>query len=578
MLNNFASTQQGGSGTVTTTTILDGTIANADVASDAAIDVSKINFGNTLEIETSSGDQIFEMDNNASNSTNFQIQNGAGNARTDFYLDGSAILTLKNQMVGIGDTSPSYALDVNTTGRFTTDLIVGGNLTVGDGGAEDQKIVFDGNAQDFYVGLDDTTDDLVIGLGSAVGTTAAISINEDRDVTISDGAIDFDIASHDTSNGLKLGGTLVTSTAAEINLLDGKSSVGDASGPGSATDNAIARFDGTGGKTLQNSSTTIDDNGDIVVGGTTPTITIGDGGAEDSMLAFDGNAVDFHVSLDDTADDLVIGTGTTAGTATAISIDGGGTLATTFYGDVTMGGTTPTLTIGDAGAEDASIVFDGNAKDFYVALDDTADKLVIGEGSTVGTNSILTITDDTVTIGDGATADTYLNFDGNAADFRIGIDDGTDTLEIGAGVAHGTTAAITIDANADMTLGGSIACADEVISRPRFTDYAETLNALGDTGGGTDAIDLTAGNVVSATVSTGTQTFTFTNPPATGKAGSFTLFLTNGGSQTVNWPASVDWAGGSAPSLTSSGVDVLTFTTLDAGTIWYGFAAGLDMG
>ena len=92
MLNNFASTQQGGTGTVTTTTILDGTIANADVASDAAIDSSKINFANTVEIESSSGDQIFEMDNNASNSANFQIQNGAGNARTDFALDGSAII------------------------------------------------------------------------------------------------------------------------------------------------------------------------------------------------------------------------------------------------------------------------------------------------------------------------------------------------------------------------------------------------------------------------------------------------------------------------------------------------------
>ena len=161
-LSNFAVTQSGGKDTVTTTTILDGTIANADVASDAAIAVSKIDFGNTLEIETSSGDQIFEMDNNASNSSNFQINNGAGNARTDFYLDGSAILTLKNQMVGIGDTSPSYALDVNSTGRFTSDLIVGGNLTVGDGGAEDQKVVFNGNAQDFYVGLDDGTDDLIM--------------------------------------------------------------------------------------------------------------------------------------------------------------------------------------------------------------------------------------------------------------------------------------------------------------------------------------------------------------------------------------------------------------------------------
>ena len=97
-------------------------------------------------------------------------------------------------------------------------------LTIGNATAEDALIVFDGNAQDFYIGLDDSADDLVIGLGSAAGTTPAISINEDRDVTISDGAIDFDVASHDTSNGLKLGGTLVTATAAELNIMDGVTS------------------------------------------------------------------------------------------------------------------------------------------------------------------------------------------------------------------------------------------------------------------------------------------------------------------------------------------------------------------
>jgi len=451
MLNNFAATQAGGTGTVTTTTILDSTIANADVASDAAIDASKINFGNTLEIEGASGDLALEIDNNVTNSANLKIKCDAGSARADFALDGSNIITMKSQMVGINDTSPSYALDVNNTGRFTSDLIVGGNLTVGDGGAEDQKVVFNGNAQDFYVGLDDTTDDLVIGLGSAVGTTAAISINEDQDVTISDGAIDFDIASHDATNGLKLGGTLVTSSAAELNMLDGKSigaatGIGDTYGPGSAVNNAIARFDGTGGKTIQNSNVTISDD--------PPVVKVGDGVAEDIMVTFDGNA----------------------------------------------------------------------------------------------------------------------------ADFRIGLDDGNDTLEIGAGTAHGTTTAISIDSAADMTIGGYIACADEQIRRPEFIDYAEAINAIGATGGGTQDIDLQLGNVVSATVDTNANTFTISDPSATGKACSFTLFLTNGGSQDVNWPGTVDWAGGSAPSLTSSGVDVLTFTTLDAGTIWYGFAAGLDMG
>jgi len=109
-------------------------------------------------------------------------------------------------------------------------------------------------------------------------------------------------------------------------------------------------------------------------------------------------------------------------------------------------------------------------------------------------------------------------------------------------------------------------------------DYGETVNIIGGTGGGTQDIDLTLGNVVTATVDTSANTFTFSNPPASGIAGSFTLILTNGQSQgAVTWPASVDWAGGTAPDLTASGVDILTFTTVDGGTIWYGFAAGLDM-
>ena len=137
----------------------------------------------------------------------------------------------------------------------------------------------------------------------------------------------------------------------------------------------------------------------------------------------------------------------------------------------------------------------------------------------------------------------------------------------------------TVETSKSVTADGSgvVNHADYQVVRPYFKDYAETVNAIGDTGGGSDAIDVSAGNVVTATVSSAEQTFTFTNPSATGRACSFTLILTNGGSQTVNWPSSVDWAGGDAPSLTSSGVDILTFTTVDAGTIWYGFAAGTDM-
>jgi len=60
----------------------------------------------------------------------------------------------------------------------------GAGFTIGSGAAEDTKIVFDGNAQDFYIGLDDSADDLLIGLGSTVGTTPAISIDENVNVEL----------------------------------------------------------------------------------------------------------------------------------------------------------------------------------------------------------------------------------------------------------------------------------------------------------------------------------------------------------------------------------------------------------
>ena len=128
-----------------------------------------------------------------------------------------------------------------------------------------------------------------------------------------------------------------------------------------------------------------------------------------------------------------------------------------------------------------------------------------------------------------------------------------------------------------VSFSASVQFNDAMVVRPYFKDYGEVVNAIGATGGGTQDIDLTLGNVVSATVDTSANTFTFSNPSATGRCCSFTLILTNGGSQTVNWPASVDWAGGTAPTLTTSGVDILEFFTVDAGTNWYGFAAGLDM-
>ena len=80
------------------------------------------------------------------------------------------------------DSTNNNIKEIPAADRLVADnLLLSGTtptLTIGDAGAEDTKIVFDGAAQDFYIGLDDSADDLVIGLGSAVGTTPAISIDE----------------------------------------------------------------------------------------------------------------------------------------------------------------------------------------------------------------------------------------------------------------------------------------------------------------------------------------------------------------------------------------------------------------
>ena len=111
---------------------------------------------------------------------------------------------------------------------------------------------------------------------------------------------------------------------------------------------------------------------------------------------------------------------------------------------------------------------------------------------------------------------------------------------------------------------------DKIISRVNLLDIGIVTNAIGAIGGGAQAIDLSLGNSVSATVDTGTTTFTFTNPTAADECNIWSLILTNGGSQTVNYPSSVDWEGGTVPSLTASGVDILVFLTIDAGTTWHG--------
>ena len=89
-------------------------------------------------------------------------------------------------------------------------------------------------------------------------------------------------------------------------------------------------------------------------------------------------------------------------------------------------------------------------------------------------------------------------------------------------------------------------------------------------------INLQLGNVFEHDL-TENVTYTFSNPGANNTATVFILkIIQDSSARTITWPGSVDWAGGTAPTLTATnnGVDVFVFFTRDGGTTYYGFTAG----
>ena len=101
-----------------------------------------------------------------------------------------------------------------------------------------------------------------------------------------------------------------------------------------------------------------------------------------------------------------------------------------------------------------------------------------------------------------------------------------------------------------------------------ITEAIQSIKYVQPVGMTDDSIDVSLGSVFTKTISANT-TFTITGVPQD-KSMTFNLVLTNGGAYTIAWPTSVKWTAGTPPALTGSGIDVLTFLTVNGGTTWYG--------
>lgn len=211
-----------------------------------------------------------------------------------------------------------------------------------------------------------------------------------------------------------------------------------------------------------------------------------------------------------------------------------------------------------------------------------ATDLVIDSGQVLTTNTI-----NETTAASGVTIDSVLLKDDgvNATNLEITnikANDGTSAGSIADStgvVTFASTVLTTTDINGGTVDGTNIGASTpgtgvftSLETEGAFTEDAEAITSSS----GTATIDLSTATNFTHILSENV-TYTFSNPAASGKSSSFTLKVTQDSSdRTITWPASVYWAGGTAPTIStgSAAVDYFVFITTDGGTSYYGFTAG----
>jgi len=205
---------------------------------------------------------------------------------------------------------------------------------------------------------------------------------------------------------------------------------------------------------------------------------------------------------------------------------------------------------GSPGAATTIIVADGNKR---IAIQNAS-----GQATTINTVSGAAAP---VQIANGATKTIHVR----GTEFTIIADDATQT---GAMLADGSTPA-----------SGDHDWLDFQLQRPLLIDYSEGY-VLTSPAASVD-FDLELGNVFDITMDQATV-FTFSNPPASGRVGSFTAIFRQDvtGGRTITLPGSVNWEQLTPPTFSNSGdqIDVVSFLTVDGGTTWFAFLGGLNFG
>jgi hypothetical protein len=303
--------------------------------------------------------------------------------------------------------------------------------------------------------------DVMVG-GTLVPGILDLGVTATGVVTIKDGAYDFDVASHDGTNGLKLGGAIVTSTAAELNKLDGATAdvtAAKLSTLSALSNDEIGYLDGaTKGESSANKVVVLDAQGDFEM-------------QDNDKIKF-GNGADASIYWD--GDSLEIGT---ESSATPINIGHGTSEVTigdnlTVAGNLTVQGTTTTVDSTTINVS-SSFTFEGTADDHETTLHAGGD----GVGGTPTTDLTIYLPSFSASAGTQAfylpvmiDAPTDASSKVTAAEFALldgGSTVGTDSLASGDGFLHndgGQMKQTSVDKIADLFAGDGLAASSGVMA------------------------------------------------------------------------------------------------------------------
>jgi hypothetical protein len=212
--------------------------------------------------------------------------------------------------------------------------------------------------------------------------------------------------------------------------------------------------------------------------------------------------------------------------------------------------------------DDSKQIVESNGGKVWTAITDQNGKFKIGDffevdqrtgfiNFSAGSYAFDVVTDTTPEL--GGQLDALTNKIVNLGTPTAGTDAATKAyVDTNAGISTGTANTFTAEQtfNAGVSIDGA------------YEQAAEAVAALD--------IDLSTGNYFTKTINAN-STFTFSNPPASGTVGSFTLELTHT-SGTVTWPASVKFNADTAPTLTTGKTHLFFFVTDDGGTRYRGAA------